>query len=137
MFPSEIRNGASKWMAGRCFEMALVLSGQTKLPIYGLWDDTKCHHAFVYDEELDIAIDARGLISIDALKRGCAGQAVKPLSLAELKDCMERSSFPDKDILHKDEIREAKKYIKDVLEGRDGDLLDQLDAMRENSLPKM
>jgi hypothetical protein len=113
--------------------MALVLAQKTQLPIWGLFDEVGlCHHAFVFDEGLNLGIDARGILSIEKLKIGCKGQTPKPLELVDLKDYLDRSHFPDSEILHTGEIREARKYIKTVLELQDGTLNEQLFSLRES-----
>ena len=66
---------SSKWMRGRCFDLAIQLNKKTKLPIYGLFDlSGNCHHAFVFDEKKGLGIDARGLQPISDLAYGCAGK---------------------------------------------------------------
>jgi hypothetical protein len=77
--------GAGEWTGGRCWDMALALRDLTGLPLMGLFDDVGCcHHAFVWDESRKVGLDARGALPLDALRRGCRGQEMRPVSDGEV-----------------------------------------------------
>jgi hypothetical protein len=66
--------------------MAICLQTKTGLPLHGLHDAKGlCHHAFVYDAVLDMGIDARGTLTIDAMRRGCGGQEMRPLDINDIE----------------------------------------------------
>ena len=86
----KVADYAGEWMRGRCFDMAVALHRITGLPMYGLFDDGDgspaeggdCHHAFVYDAESGMGIDARGEATLADLSRGCAGTIPRPIDLS-------------------------------------------------------
>lgn len=60
-----------RYMRGQCLTFAVALKRELDLPIYVLIDTIDdredWHHAFVVDEDNELAIDIRGLIELDVL----------------------------------------------------------------------
>ena len=57
------------FMNGGCYVLALWLYRKTKLPIYGVYDNSDfIHHAFVYDENTNAAYDARGSTTLEKMQ---------------------------------------------------------------------
>lgn len=101
----------NEWMRGKCWDMAVALHEKTSLPLYGLFDQHGgCHHAFVLDAELNMGLDARGTMPVDRLKRGCAGQEVRPLAREAIEQAGGYLGRP----LDKQELQAAWRYAKRI-----------------------
>lgn len=82
--------------------MAIALSRISGFPTFGLYDQNgKCHHAFVMLPD-GRGMDIRGAAEIEQLKKGCAGQNVRPLPVDEIEIWVGRP-------LDRSEIAEARR----------------------------
>lgn len=89
-----------RYMRGGCLAFAIALKRELGLAIYGLIDTVdgveEWHHAFGVDEALNIAIDARGVLPVDAevisegmMRRGAV--SVRKAPIKEIQSHLQRS----------------------------------------------
>lgn len=97
-----------KWIRGGCCEMALALHEKTGQPVWGLYSERSvCQHAFVWDEQLGMGIDGRGMMSLDRLRLGCAGQNARPMNMDDIYEPTAWLCRP----LDTYEVTAAKRYL--------------------------
>lgn len=98
----------NRYLRGKCFALAFALHRRTRLPLWGLMLGDELHHAFVADGDRDLAIDIRGVMSIEEVKRGAryeGGLEAREITEEILMETV--FSFDPED------LREARRAIKD------------------------
>lgn len=112
--PEHIRG---RYMRGGCFDLAKVLSKQTRLPIWGLFHGSvegDLHHAFVADEARGLAFDIRGTVPFADVAKGSVAEDDPVLApLSEERILQEIFSWDP------DELKEARRVVKSMLRIRE------------------
>lgn len=107
--PEHVRN---RYLRGGCFALAIELHRKTGLPLWGLLLDDELHHAFVLDPDQGVAIDIRGGMSIEAVRKGARyEETLEAREISEEKIMETVFSFDPED------LREARRSIRDHLRG--------------------